>query len=112
MVEGTPLLRAHTSLNLYRGFESLLLRHTEASNKNAPVAQLDRVLGYEPRGQEFESLPAHQLENGQLDFRLPIFIFCIVSVKIAWLRMMLWHLVLQDFRKRQREALYSFPGLV
>jgi hypothetical protein len=26
----------------------------------APVAQLDRVLGYEPRGQEFESLPAHQ----------------------------------------------------
>jgi len=43
---------------------------------------------------------------------LPIFIFCIVSVKIAWLRMMLWHLVLQDFRKRQREALYSFPGLV
>ena len=27
---------------------------------NAPVAQLDRVLGYEPRGQEFESLRAHQ----------------------------------------------------
>jgi hypothetical protein len=27
---------------------------------HAPVAQLDRVLGYEPRGQEFESLRAHQ----------------------------------------------------
>ncbi len=29
---------------------------------HAPVAQLDRVLGFEPRGQEFESLQAHQLE--------------------------------------------------
>jgi hypothetical protein len=28
---------------------------------HAPVAQLDRVLGYEPRGQEFESLRAHQI---------------------------------------------------
>ncbi len=27
----------------------------------APVAQLDRVLGYEPRGQEFESLRARQI---------------------------------------------------
>ena len=26
--------------------------------KVAPVAQLDRVLGYEPRGREFESLRA------------------------------------------------------
>ena len=25
----------------------------------APLAQLDRVLGYEPRGREFESLRAH-----------------------------------------------------
>src|SRR3989338_7783816 len=29
----------------------------------APVAQLDRVLGYEPRGQEFESLRARQIAN-------------------------------------------------
>ena len=29
----------------------------------APVAQLDRVLGYEPRGQEFESLRARQKEQ-------------------------------------------------
>ncbi len=28
---------------------------------SASVAQLDRVLGYEPRGQEFESLRVHQL---------------------------------------------------
>ena len=27
MVEGTSLLRKHTGLNLYRGFESLALRH-------------------------------------------------------------------------------------
>ncbi len=26
----------------------------------APVAHLDRVLGYEPRGSRFESCPAHQ----------------------------------------------------
>jgi hypothetical protein len=28
---------------------------------NAPVAQLDRVFGYEPKGREFESLRAHHL---------------------------------------------------
>ena len=31
--------------------------------RNAPVAQLDRVLGYEPRGREFESLRARQLQQ-------------------------------------------------
>ena len=30
---------------------------------HAPVAQLDRVLGYEPRGQEFESLRARQFQR-------------------------------------------------
>ena len=30
-------------------------------SQNAPVAQLDRVLGYEPRGREFESLRARHL---------------------------------------------------
>ena len=34
---------------------SLVIRST-----NAPVAQLDRVTGYEPVGQGFESLPARQ----------------------------------------------------
>ena len=69
MVEGTSLLRKHTGLNLYRGFESLALRQVliqETSsiaynNAHAPIAQLDRVLGYEPRGQEFESLWAHHI---------------------------------------------------
>ena len=37
----------------YNIFLSLILQY-------APIAQLDRVLGYEPRGQEFESLWAHQ----------------------------------------------------
>ncbi len=27
---------------------------------NAPIAHLDRALGFEPRGREFESLWAHQ----------------------------------------------------
>jgi hypothetical protein len=31
--------------------------------KNAPVAQLDRALDYESRGQEFESLRARHLVN-------------------------------------------------
>ena len=30
----------------------------------APVAQMDRVLGYEPRGRAFESLRAHHQFNG------------------------------------------------
>ena len=29
----------------------------------APVAQLDRVIGYEPIGREFESLQAHQIQK-------------------------------------------------
>lgn len=36
---------------------------------NAPVAQLDRVFGYEPKGQGFESLAARQvksLDNSEL----------------------------------------------
>ena len=31
MVEGTSLLRKHTGLNLYRGFESLALRQEHAT---------------------------------------------------------------------------------
>src|SRR5258705_7144370 len=36
------------------------LRSLEGLAKNAPVAQLDRALDYESRGQEFESLRARQ----------------------------------------------------
>ena len=40
--------------------ELALTKYTNTINKYifAPVAQLDRVLGYEPRGREFESLRA------------------------------------------------------
>ena len=31
----------------------------DGKTSNAPVAQLDRVTGYEPVGRGFESLPAH-----------------------------------------------------
>jgi hypothetical protein len=76
VVEGTSLLRKHTGLTLYLGFESLALRHVitkeihltllekrsmKYNTAHAPVAQLDRVLGYEPRGRAFESLRAHQI---------------------------------------------------
>ena len=50
--EGAPLLREYRVKKLYRGFESLSHRHLFY---HAPVAQLDRVLGYEPSGQRFES---------------------------------------------------------
>jgi hypothetical protein len=45
-----------------------------AAIKNiAPVAQLDRVLGYEPSGREFESLRARQKLKGPF---LGPFCFC------------------------------------
>ena len=48
----------------HRGFESLSLRKF---SRIAPVAQLDRVSGYELEGREFESLRAHQtIKKGAL----------------------------------------------
>jgi hypothetical protein len=38
----------------------------ETTKLYAPVAQLDRVSGYEPEGREFESLRAHQILNASL----------------------------------------------
>jgi hypothetical protein len=40
--------------------------------KNAPVAQLDRALDYESRGQEFESLRARHFVTTQNDAPLPV----------------------------------------
>ena len=37
-----------------------MLLYLSAKASDAPVAQLDRVTGYEPVGQGFESLPAYQ----------------------------------------------------
>ncbi len=47
----------------HRGFESLSppLFSSSSFNQNAPVAQLDRVPGYELGGREFESLRARHL---------------------------------------------------
>ena len=42
----------------------------------APVAQLDRVTGYEPVGRGFESLPAYQKRGASFRMRL-VFIFAL-----------------------------------
>ena len=57
VVEGAPLLREYGS-KAHRGFESLSLRQI-----NAPVAQLDRVSGYEPGGRRFESFRARHFSK-------------------------------------------------
>ena len=62
VAEGAPLLREY-GLITHRGFESLPLRQVE---KNAPVAQLDRVPGYEPGGRRFESFRARHYSTGLL----------------------------------------------
>ena len=54
LAEGGRLLSDYTGLYLYRGFESLSLRHL----LNVPVAQLDRVFDYESKGRRFESCRA------------------------------------------------------
>ena len=52
MVEGAPLLREY-GRNLIEGSNPSL-----SAKENAPVAQLDRVSGYEPGGRRFESFRA------------------------------------------------------
>ena len=42
----------------------LAICYNPGSKCNAPVAQLDRVLGYEPRGRGFESCRARQFDQG------------------------------------------------
>ena len=72
--EGAPLLREYRVKSLIEGsnpslsaIQSLtcLLRHRiirgSLQRSNAPVAQLDRVPGYELGGREFESLRARQI---------------------------------------------------
>ncbi len=70
MAEGAPLLRVY-GLTLIEGsnpslsaisslsFEGLLSEQKRQGFCFAPVAQLDRVLGYEPSGQRFESSLVH-----------------------------------------------------
>ncbi len=49
---------------------------------HAPVAQLDRVSGYEPEGRGFESLPAYQKYRGNFCY-FGIFILLIFGFT-AW----------------------------
>ena len=63
--EGAPLLREYRVKKLHRGFESLSHRHLLY---HAPVAQLDRVLGYEPSGQRFESFRVRHLLSSNFSF--------------------------------------------
>ncbi len=52
MVEGAPLLREYGGNPIEGSNPSL------SATKHAPVAQLDRVSGYEPGGRRFESFRA------------------------------------------------------
>jgi hypothetical protein len=56
VVEGAPLLREY-GRNLIEGSNPSL----SAKRNDAPVAQLDRVSGYEPEGRRFESFRARHL---------------------------------------------------
>jgi hypothetical protein len=61
LVEGAPLLREYGALNPIEGSNpSLSAKLLVLFSFFAPVAQLDRVPGYEPDGREFESLRARQ----------------------------------------------------
>jgi hypothetical protein len=57
-------------------------------NSYAPVAQLDRVGGFEPLGREFESLRVHQrMKKGTTaKAAVPFFILQVAEVKISPLR--------------------------
>ncbi len=61
MVEGAPLLREYGVCSLIEGSNPSLSTIVQKDNQCAPVAQLDRVPGYEPGGREFESLRARHL---------------------------------------------------
>ncbi len=61
-----------SGLKLLRGFKSHPLRHFNNCQcdfpRHAPVAQLDRVTGYEPGGRGFESLRARHFINQDFNF--------------------------------------------
>ncbi len=60
--EGAPLLREYGLIPIEGSNPSLsAILACKELNHSAPVAQLDRVPGYEPGGREFESLRARHL---------------------------------------------------
>ena len=77
MVEGTPLLRERRVYSLTEGSNPSLSAKICAIILcfKAPVAQLDRVFGYEPKGRTFESCRAHQIINGLQDISCKPFLF-------------------------------------
>ncbi len=55
--------------------DSLWVRWQNPPSSNAPVAQLDRAFGYEPKGRTFESCRAHnQINKLRQALCLPFFI--------------------------------------
>ena len=50
---------------------------------HAPVAQLDRVSGYEPEGRGFESLPAYQVTEPNFKFGSVIFL-CFLTLFLTF----------------------------
>ena len=61
-------MRSDQGVTRRRGRRLGRSKHRLLELQNAPVAQLDRVLGYEPRGREFESLQARHLFDSQAIF--------------------------------------------
>ena len=53
------------------------MRYNIKVRKNAyvPLAQPDRVFGYEPKGRGFESLKARQTKQGDIHWISPCFVF-------------------------------------
>ena len=68
------------------GLEQQKIRaYNSSSNFFAPVAQLDRVLGYEPRGRAFESLRARQWNQAVRPiFGLAFLLFGVPGYKLGY----------------------------
>ena len=58
-------MQSFSNISEYNKSDIILFLNYEKrfTNHSAPVAQLDRVLGYEPRGRAFESLRARHINN-------------------------------------------------
>ncbi|SBV35895.1 hypothetical protein STPYR_10825 [uncultured Stenotrophomonas sp.] len=62
-------LRKHYG-KFHKSVDALPRHPHNSAPDSAPVAQLDRVPGYEPGGREFESLRAHHLEHRNAVFNV------------------------------------------
>ena len=84
-------------------FRNSVLEYSSAQEKRyAPVAQLDRVTGYEPVGQGFESLPAYQKSR----YPFGCLLFCIPREGLEQSKARLrWSLACRRSRRRQHLAI-------